>query len=198
MVKFDLLLNRSTNAPRKEPILTRFEVLSLRNALERHQEFSAVISIENANGNYRSLEITDGRPHLTLQFNDIDFDDGSDLIATRSHLEQALTFFERFKSRGEGDGFLIHCHAGRCRSPAIALLLLANEFGKGREEDAVQELLDIVPGAAPTTLVLKLADEALGRNGALIDAWEPYEQTDAIKRVRVLKQEIYDRIRRNK
>lgn len=198
MVKCDLPLNRSTNAPRKEPTLTRFEVLSLRNALERHQEFAAVISIENANGNYRSLEIVDGRPHLTLQFNDIDFDDGSDLIATRSHLEQALTFFERFESRGEGDGFLIHCHAGRCRSPAIALLLLAHEFGEGREKEAVQSLLDIVPVAAPNTLVLKLADEILGRGGELIEAWEPYEQTDAVKRVRLLKQEIYDRIRRSK
>lgn len=183
-------------ALRKEPVLLDFEVLSLRNALERHQEFAAVISIENANGNYKSLTIVDGRPHLTLQFNDIDFDDGSDLVATHRHVKDALIFFEDPLLRGEKGRVLVHCHAGRCRSPAIALLLLAHEFGEGRENDAVQSLLDVVPGAVPNSLVLQLADEILERNGALIAAWEPHENTDAVKRVRRLKREIYDRIRR--
>lgn len=172
------------------------EVMSLKNALERHAEFDAVISIENADRNLVSLSVDDGRPHLTLRFNDIDFDDGTALSVTSQHLVDALTFYMDFSLRGEGHRLLVHCHAGRCRSPAIALLFIACEFGEGREAEAVEKVLRMVPKAALNLQVLRLADDLLNRHGDLVGAWEPQEEREDIQRVRELKKFAYDRARR--
>ncbi|MCH6206298.1 dual specificity protein phosphatase family protein [Brucella ciceri] len=174
--------------------MVQITVSSLRQAIERNQEFDAVLSIENIDRNLVSLTISDGRPHLTLRFNDIDWDD--ELSATSQHLVGALSFYMDFSLRGEGHRLLIHCHAGRCRSPAIALLCIAWELGAGRENEAVEQVLSIVPSAALNLHVLQLADDLLNRHGDLVRAWEPHEAREDIKRVRLLKRHIYERIQR--
>lgn len=176
--------------------LNQLEVMSLKNALERHTEFDAVISIENADRNLVSLTVDDGRPHLTLRFNDIDFDDGTALSVTWQHLVDALTFYMDFLLEEEGNRLLIHCHAGRCRSPAIALLFIAWKMGAGRENEAVEKILQMVPRAALNLQILRLADDLLNRNGNLIRAWQPQEAREDIQRVRELKKYAYDRARR--
>lgn len=177
--------------------LNRLEVMSLKNALERHGEFDAVISIENADRNLVSLIVDDGRPHLTLRFNDIDFDDGTALSVTSQHLESALNFYmDLILLKGDEHRLLIHCHAGRCRSPAIALLLIAWKMGAGRENEAVERIIKLVPNAAVNLQVLRLADDLLLRNGSLIRAWEPQESREDIRRVRDLKKYAYERARR--
>lgn len=167
-------------------------VLSLKHAIERNNEFDAVLSIENADGNYVSLKIDDGRPHLTLQFNDIDIEDArwSDRVVKYEHMKAARAFywtlFKGNEKEGEGQ-FLVHCHAGRCRSPAMALFLLADELGAGNEEEAVERLFDIVERPVPNLLVLELADKILNRDGRLIAAWAPFELDPAIQRLRSVK-----------
>ena len=54
------------------------------------------------------------------------------------------------------------------RSPAIALAILAEWLGSGREEEAVAELLKVVPLCTPNSLLVELADKFLGRNGELV------------------------------
>ncbi|MEN3145325.1 hypothetical protein ABDF71_25365 [Ochrobactrum sp. WV_118_8] len=184
-------------AGKMETGLNRLEVMSLKNALERHTEFDAVISIENADRNLVSLSVDDGRPHLTLRFNDIDFDDGTELSVTSQHLVDALSFYRDFSiGRSLGLRLLIHCNAGRCRSPAIALLFIAWELGAGRENEAVERIIKLVPKAAVNLQVLRLADDLLNRHGDLIRAWEPQEAREDIQRVRELKKYVYDRARR--
>lgn len=174
----------------------RLEVMSLKNALERHTEFDAVISIENADRNLVSLSVDDGRPHMTLRFNDIDFDDGTELSVTSQHLESALNFYMDLILLKEDDHrLLIHCHAGRCRSPAIALLLIAWKMGAGRENEAVERIIKLVPKAAVNLQILRLADDLLNRNGNLIRAWQPQEAREDIRRVRELKKYAYDKAR---
>jgi len=170
-------------------------VLPMRTALERHHEFDAVLTIENVDGNLQALRVDDERPHLVLAFNDLDFDDRSGLAATREHVRDAVDFGRRVLR--EYRTLLIHCHAGRCRSPAIALTIIADHFGPGREEEAVDQMLEIVPRAAPNLLVLKLADLVLERGGKLEAAWlDRYEHGDEVVRLRRLKKEIYERKRR--
>lgn len=178
--------------------MVQITVSTLRQAIERNQEFDAVLSIENVDRNLVSLTINDGRPHLTLRFNDIDWDDGTELSATSQHLVDALSFYMDFSLRGEGHRLLIHCHAGRCRSPAIALLCIAWELGAGRENEAVEQVLRIVPSAALNLRVLQLADDLLNRHGDLVRAWEPHEEREDIKRVRIVKRHIYERIQRER
>lgn len=170
-------------------------VLSMKAAMERHHEFDAVLTIENADRNLQVLRVEDGRPQLALAFNDIDFDDGSALMVTKDHVRAAIAFGREVMAGART--LLIHCHAGRCRSPAIAMAIVADYLQLGEEELAVDHVLQLVPNAAPNLHVLKLADEVLEREGRLQAAWmDRYERGKDIVRVRRLKAAILARRKR--
>jgi predicted protein tyrosine phosphatase len=63
----------------------------------------------------------------------------------------------------------IHCEHGKSRSAAIALALLADHFGSGREQDAVNALLrtDFENRMQPNPLVISLTDDCLFRYGRI-------------------------------
>jgi predicted protein tyrosine phosphatase len=170
-------------------------VRGLVDALRQHHEFDSVLTIKDADGLVGPLWVNERRPHLVLEFNDIDFDDGSPLVATRWQVRQAVEFGRL--AQQESRSLLIHCNAGRCRSPAIALAILADLLGPGREEQAVDEMLITAPKAAPNLLVLKHADGILGLRGKLQAAWmDRYENNEEIVRLRRLKRELLARKQR--
>jgi predicted protein tyrosine phosphatase len=63
----------------------------------------------------------------------------------------------------------VHCEHGKSRSAAIALALLADHFGDGREQDAVNALLrtDLENRMQPNPLVISLTDDCLFRYGRI-------------------------------
>ncbi len=63
----------------------------------------------------------------------------------------------------------VHCEHGKSRSAAIALVLLADHLGEGREYDAVNTLLrdDIENRMQPNPLAISLADACLLRYGRI-------------------------------
>jgi predicted protein tyrosine phosphatase len=63
----------------------------------------------------------------------------------------------------------VHCEHGKSRSAGIALALLADHLGDGRERDAVNMLLrnDIEDRLRPNPLVIGLADDCLFRYGRI-------------------------------
>lgn len=64
---------------------------------------------------------------------------------------------------------LIHCFAGRARSTAVALGILAQHLGPGREAEAMTQLLRACERAPlPNMLIVRYADAILERNGALV------------------------------
>lgn len=65
---------------------------------------------------------------------------------------------------------LIHCHAGVSRSPAAAYILACALHPSGEEPALAADLRAICPEATPNALMIALADEALGRGGAMIRA----------------------------
>jgi predicted protein tyrosine phosphatase len=69
-------------------------------------------------------------------------------------------------------GILLHCQAGISRSTAAAAIILAVVLGHGREAEALCEVYRVQPEARPNTRMIELADAALGRNGALMQAAE--------------------------
>jgi predicted protein tyrosine phosphatase len=150
-------------------------ICSLEDAQQRWRDFEAVISIEDE-GTADTFRMTDaqGRPHLILTFTDIDYDDNHPQAPARQHLHEALTFAREHA----GKRIMIHCHAGRYRSAAVGLAVLADIYGPGRETEAVEALIAIRPVAAPNLIALLHADAALERNGALHRAWMAYEATD--------------------
>lgn len=75
----------------------------------------------------------------------------------------------RWLRRENATHVLIHCHAGISRSTAAAAIMLAHE-NPGREQEAFDLIDQVRPRSWPNSLMVRLADEALGREGALVDA----------------------------
>lgn len=64
---------------------------------------------------------------------------------------------------------LVHCHMGISRSTACAAILMA-QYQPDRERDVFKHLRAIRPVSWPNSRMIALADEALDRSGALVDA----------------------------
>ena len=132
--------------------------------------YDGVITIENSTiedtveGPFRMKN--SHPPQRVLVFDDIISPMDDYLLPEEWHVRSAL----RFAGQWAQPSLLIHCHAGMSRSPAIALAVLADRLGAGREEEAVQELMKVAPLCTPNMLVVQLSDRVLEREGRLIDA----------------------------
>jgi len=66
--------------------------------------------------------------------------------------------------------FLVHCHAGISRYSAVALTVCAAILGPGKEREAMDYVLQVNPHVRPNLWIVELADEALDRDGKLVEA----------------------------
>jgi predicted protein tyrosine phosphatase len=126
---------------------------------------------------------------LVLEFDDVDVPDPSDPLDVYAcwardkwarengrpvvppTREDAARIIEFARATAGATGIVIcHCHGGVSRSPAAALLCLAEWAGRGRETECVDELLRVRPCAAPHPGLVRFGDELLGREGELIHA----------------------------
>jgi predicted protein tyrosine phosphatase len=104
--------------------------------------------------------------HLRVIVRDCDNpDDGPDAPA-RHHIQ---TLVEFVRATPPDASILIHCLAGISRSPAAALIAMVLD-APGREHDAALHMRTIAPHALPNRLMVALADDLLGRSGALVAA----------------------------
>ena len=88
-------------------------------------------------------------------------------LATTNIIQDILNFT---KNLGEQDKILIHCHAGLCRSTAVALLVML-QHGM-TEKNALEHLISIRPKAWPNRLVLRLGDALLGTGSVhIVNEW---------------------------
>lgn len=71
---------------------------------------------------------------------------------------------------------LVHCTQGASRSPAAAFAIMALALGRGREEDALEYVMERREGALPNILVVKLADKLLAREGQMVQSLKPVLQ----------------------
>lgn len=137
-----------------------------------------VISIRSpADGNFDMLDMAVAQAlsgevdaALVLRFDDIGVPSyGPHLGAGMEHLVQALDFVRAVRSRLTGAVVAVHGEHGVSRSPAMALAIIADVLGPGREAEAVAELLrqDVDTRMIPNPLLVSLADTALWRYGAL-------------------------------
>lgn len=69
---------------------------------------------------------------------------------------------------------IVHCHMGVSRSTATAYTALAMAAGPGQEAAAFDRLLAVTNKPWPNGLVIRLADAALARGGAMVAALEAY------------------------
>lgn len=106
--------------------------------------------------------------HLRLAVHDI-VDEGLEQSPTRAHVERLLAFGRGWDASSP---MLVHCWAGVSRSTAASYALLCDRAGPGAEREIAQELRARAPHAQPNRLIVRLADDALGRSGAMVRAIE--------------------------
>lgn len=104
-----------------------------------------------------------GAPRTLLRFNDI-VEPREGLVPPSVEIVAAI-----LKLRGKGT-LLIHCHAGVSRSTAAAYMLACAARPPGEEGDLAVFLRRACPEATPNSLMVALADQALGRAGAMTRA----------------------------
>jgi predicted protein tyrosine phosphatase len=107
--------------------------------------------------------------HLKLGINDIADPAAGPAAPARRHVDVLLEFSRDWD--GERP-FLIHCWAGISRSMASAFTILCDRLGPGREIEIAQAMRRRAPHAQPNRLLVRHADEALGRGGAMLSAVE--------------------------
>ncbi len=107
--------------------------------------------------------------HLRLGLNDIaDALDG-DVPPAQHHVDQLLKFGRGWDAKAP---MLIHCWAGVSRSMAAAYILLSDRLGPGSEDIIARAMRLRAAHASPNALLVKLADQTLGRKGRMVAAVE--------------------------
>jgi predicted protein tyrosine phosphatase len=103
--------------------------------------------------------------HLKLGVNDIVDPAAGTAPPMRQHIDQLLEFS---RSWDGSRPMVIHCWAGISRSMASAYTILCDRLGTGREIQIARAMRQRAPHAQPNRLLVRHADEALGREGKMI------------------------------
>ncbi len=95
-------------------------------------------------------------------------------VPPSNRLVQPLIAFAR-KLPDDGH-LLVHCEAGISRSTAAAFIVRAIQRGPGNEDKALLDVIAVRKQARPNLLMVAIADEELGRDGALMAALTAQQQ----------------------
>lgn len=106
---------------------------------------------------------------LVLRFHDIIAPTPEQAMPTREDVARLLAF-GRTLPNGDPAHLLVHCHMGISRSTAAATAILVQAH-EGLDEDEALARIHAVRGKAwPNLLMMRFADELLGRDGRLVAA----------------------------
>jgi predicted protein tyrosine phosphatase len=130
--------------------------------------YDGVITIEDTTIEEPFRVEDDGPQQLVLRFDDISVPMDGYVEPDESHIHAALAFAYKI-AKDTGGSILIHCHAGISRSSAIALAIIAQRLGRGKEEEAVHQLEMINPNCRPNKSLVWMTDEILKRDRKLYD-----------------------------
>ncbi len=105
--------------------------------------------------------------HLRVGVNDVSEVEAADVPPSEHHVSQIIAFAREWPADAP---LLVHCWAGISRSMAAAYIALCDRLGSGSETPIAQALRFRAPHAYPNSLMVSLADRALGREGRMIHA----------------------------
>jgi predicted protein tyrosine phosphatase len=148
----------------------------------KRRGFAGVITVEDPGALARRQLRFHSEPHpahLVLRFEDLDAEHDGIRTPLASDVAEALEFASAVRGP-----LLIHCFAGVSRSTSIALSIIASRLPAGTEKQALDALLTIAPQAVPDLLVVRHADDLLGRGGALLQTVRDWDQALASNRTR--------------
>ncbi|MEP6828888.1 MAG: hypothetical protein ABI963_00995 [Rhizomicrobium sp.] len=105
--------------------------------------------------------------HLRLGMDDVGDPQAADNPPGRADVDRLLAFA---RSWDEQAPLLIHCWAGISRSMASAFTVLCDRLGLGHEIEIALAMRRRAPHASPNRLLVRHADDALGRGGRMMTA----------------------------
>jgi len=141
--------------------------------VERMRPHGLISLLPDADQPPTPLEIRKGG-HLRIPIDDIDEPQRGYTAPAREHVVKLVAFLRAVPPTAP---LVIHCLAGVSRSPAAALVALVLD-APGREADAAHVLREASPFASPNRLLVAIADEVLGRKGALVAALDAMGEPD--------------------
>lgn len=115
--------------------------------------------------------------HVRLEFHDVideglSFDETAGVEIHPPRPEHAERICGLAEPCGEANFVYCHCNAGVSRSTATAYILRCIWNGPGCEVDCLEAVVEDRPMAQPNELLVRYADEHLGRDGAMLEALE--------------------------
>jgi len=140
-------------------------------ALERAATFdpAGILSLMDPGSPYSVPSGPSFVEHIRLEFHDVVSDSPKDALRVApsiAHVQCILDFAKRWDGRTR---VLVHCTAGVSRSPAAAIAILSAR-NPGQEREIARLLRIRAPWVNPNLRIIRLADDLLGRRGALIRA----------------------------
>lgn len=105
--------------------------------------------------------------HLFMTMNDIPALQDGLVIPGRHHVEDLITFV---RSWDQKQPLVINCFAGVSRSTAAAYIAVAALAPTRDEMELARTLRRLSPSATPNPMLVRHADEILGREGRMIAA----------------------------
>lgn len=113
------------------------------------------------------------RHRLTLRFHDVILDHPDYVRPERADMEKLLAFGRTLPDQDPAH-VLVHCHMGISRSTAAATALLLQAHPDLGEDAALDHIRSIRGKAWPNSLMMRHADQLLGREGRLMAALGRY------------------------
>lgn len=107
------------------------------------------------------------KDHLTLYFHDISEPLDGLVPPTAADVDRALTF-----AAADARPILVHCYAGVSRSTAMGFAIACAREPERDEFELAATLRRLSPTATPNRLIVRLADDSLGREGRMVAAIE--------------------------
>lgn len=107
--------------------------------------------------------------HLRLALNDICDPALGTAPPMEDHVSSLIEFARGWDAK---QPMLVHCWAGISRSMAAAFSILCDRAWPGAEFRIAREIRARAPHAAPNRLLVRLADDILGREGKMLQAVE--------------------------
>ncbi len=105
--------------------------------------------------------------HLKLAVHDIWEQAAGETIPDDGLVRKLLDFSRTWDGR---DPMLVHCWAGVSRSTASAFIVACDRNPDADETAIAAALRKAGPGATPNPLIVRLADDVMGRGGRMVDA----------------------------
>jgi len=150
------------------PLILVTPLSAVPEALRRYQPSHLISLLSPA----YMIETPEGFPaqrHLRLAVNDVSDPSLGEHPPREEHVTALLAFARAWDGSAP---MLVHCWAGISRSMAAAFSILCDRTQQGGEIAVAREIRSRAPHAAPNSLIVRLADAQLAREGRMVDARE--------------------------